>query len=367
MDQPPARVLVTGATGFVGSAIIARLLARGHSVHATYRPQSRHKLPPFADRIHLFEAHLDDDSHTAFERAAEGCAFAVHAAFPMSEDVPLERMLKASVAGTLTVLNACARAGVKHIVYVSSHTAITQNGSDSDKQFSESDWNSASTRRHLPTAYAKVEAERTAWTWAQQHHDVRLIAVNPVAIWGKSLIPGDVAVGPAKEFLIALAAGDMKGVVDLSLPVVHIRDVVNVILRLLFFEGAAAGRYIICPDTGKNCPLHIRDMVPRMWEMGLKPPTYDLTNPTFSRAIKLASYINPGGASGQFLRANLGVHVRLSNSKVRSLFPDLQFVNVDDALRETMYELIDLGLVKVETLPPRSVAVHSSVLESAPS
>lgn len=89
----PLRICVTGAGGYLAGHIVQRLLAAGHTVHATVRqPNSssatRHLLamPGAADRLKLFKADLMDPG--AFDEAIAGCDVVVHTASPYLLKVP---------------------------------------------------------------------------------------------------------------------------------------------------------------------------------------------------------------------------------------------------------------------------------------
>lgn len=89
----PLRICVTGATGYVAGWIVLRLLAAGHTVHATCRnPYSKaavgHLLamPGAAERLKLFQANLLAPG--AFDEAVAGCDVVIHTASPYALHVP---------------------------------------------------------------------------------------------------------------------------------------------------------------------------------------------------------------------------------------------------------------------------------------
>ncbi len=77
LAEAPCRVCVTGAAGYIASAIVCRLLAAGHTVHATYRDRddantlAALKALPGADRLEWFRAELMEQG--SFDDAVEGC------------------------------------------------------------------------------------------------------------------------------------------------------------------------------------------------------------------------------------------------------------------------------------------------------
>lgn len=122
------RVLLTGATGFIGSAVALRLCERGDEVVAYVRnPAKAQSLAAAGCEVVAGEL-LDSQSFTA---AAQDADAVIHAAavyaigIPPSERKP---MFDTNVTGTETVLDAAIAAGVRRIVYVSTVGAFGNTG-----------------------------------------------------------------------------------------------------------------------------------------------------------------------------------------------------------------------------------------------
>lgn len=107
-------VLLTGATGFVGSNLAHTLVNRGHLVHAAVRAKSD-KLDP---RVRQFEADLFDSK--AIDSAMIGCDSVIHLVGIISENrsrqITFDRI---HVEGTQSILGATARAGVRRYIHMS--------------------------------------------------------------------------------------------------------------------------------------------------------------------------------------------------------------------------------------------------------
>ena len=109
------KVLVTGATGFIGGNLARELCARGYEVRALVRPGS--------SGVERVEGDiLDRDS---LRRAAAGCRAVFHcaAAYTFWSPRPLE-VRRANVEGTVNVLQCAAAAGAERIVYTSTVSTI---------------------------------------------------------------------------------------------------------------------------------------------------------------------------------------------------------------------------------------------------
>jgi uncharacterized protein YbjT (DUF2867 family) len=109
-----ARVLVTGATGYLGGRLVPLLLEDGHEVRCLVRDGARLASKPWRDQVEVVEGDaLDPDSLTG---AADGCevlAYLIHA-MGASERGFEDRDRRAAAA----VAGEAARAGVRHIVYL---------------------------------------------------------------------------------------------------------------------------------------------------------------------------------------------------------------------------------------------------------
>ena len=118
--------LVTGATGFVGSAIARQLLARGETVRVLARPGGERR--NLADlELEIAEGDLGDPSSLA--RALRGCRALYHAAADYRLWVPRpEEIYNANVTGTRRLMELAGEAGVARIVYTSSVATLGLKG-----------------------------------------------------------------------------------------------------------------------------------------------------------------------------------------------------------------------------------------------
>src|ERR1700761_4639637 len=110
--------LVTGATGFLGSAVARALLARGEAVRVLARPNSdRRNLAGLP--VEIAEGSLEDQD--SLRRAVAGCGNVFHVAADYRLWVKdKSSMLRANVDGTVALMKAAQETGVKRIVYTSS-------------------------------------------------------------------------------------------------------------------------------------------------------------------------------------------------------------------------------------------------------
>ena len=118
MPLSPDLSLVTGATGFVGSAVARALLRAGHQVRVLARPNSdRRNLADLS--VEITEGSMEDPPSLA--RAVAGCRFVYHVAADYRIWVPDPApMFRANVVGTRDLLIAALEAGAERVVYTSS-------------------------------------------------------------------------------------------------------------------------------------------------------------------------------------------------------------------------------------------------------
>jgi len=140
MNPPPPTVLVTGASGFVGLRLCARLAAAGHAVRAAVR-RERPPLAAFAPAVEVVRVG-DIGADTEWQAALAGVDVVVHLAaraHVMNDRIsdPLAEYRRVNVAGSERLARAAAAAGVRRLIYMSS---IKVNGEATvDAPFREGD------------------------------------------------------------------------------------------------------------------------------------------------------------------------------------------------------------------------------------
>ena len=208
-------ILVTGASGFVGSAVARQLLTMGEQVRVLVRSTS--------SRVNLADPKLDivqGDLRDAasLERALQN----VRALFHVAADYRLwarddSEIIRTNVDGTHVLMEAARRVGVERIVYTSSVATLKARpgGVPSDETF-PLDQNAAVGAYK----YSKVVAERLVEKMIAEQN-LPAVIVNPSTPIG----PCDVRPTPTGRIIVEAAAGRMPGFVDTGLNLVHVEDV----------------------------------------------------------------------------------------------------------------------------------------------
>jgi len=225
--------LVTGGTGFVGSAVVRALLAEGARVRALVRPGSDRQNLTGLD-VELAEGDLlYADS---LRRAVSGCRSLFHVAADYRLWIPdPERLYAVNVAGTRTLLRVAAEAGVERIVYTSSVAALglEPHGEPADETTPVRESNLIGHYKR-----SKYRAERAVDQLIEE--GVPAVIVNPSSPIG----PRDIRPTPTGRMVLEAAAGRMPAYVDTGLNVVHVDDVAAGHL-LARDRGVIGERYIL--------------------------------------------------------------------------------------------------------------------------
>jgi dihydroflavonol-4-reductase len=255
-SSPLAPILVTGASGFLGSAIAAALRACGHHLRLLVRPTSpRTNLVP-GDL--LCEGDLRDRASVAY--ALKGVRFLFHAAadYRLWARNP-EEIVQNNVEGTRLLMEEAVRAGVERIVYTSSVATLKpiKGGAATEEPRLAEDEAIGAYKR------SKVAAERLVETMVQRD-GLPAVIVNPTTPIG----PRDVRPTPTGRIIIEAAAGRMPGFVDTGLNLAHVDDVAAGHIAALE-RGQIGERYIL---GGEN--VFLADMLGDIARLvGRQPPT----------------------------------------------------------------------------------------------
>jgi dihydroflavonol-4-reductase len=227
------RALVTGASGFVGAAVVRALLAAGWQVRALLRQQSnRRNLEGLAVEPALGE--LADSA--ALERALGGCEALFHVAADYRLWTPDPQVLyRSNVEGTRNIIDAARRSGIKRIVYTSSVATI---GLRSDGR--PSDEGDGARLEEMIGHYKRSKYLAEQWVCEAARGGGPIVIVNPSTPIG----PGDVKPTPTGRLVLDAATGRMPAYVDTGLNIVHVDDVAAGHL-LAYQHGRVGERYIL--------------------------------------------------------------------------------------------------------------------------
>lgn len=252
------KVLVTGATGFVGAALARELVQNGYDVRITVRKTSR---TDNIDGLPLERVQADVQNLEEMRRACRGCMRVYHVAGVyrtwMRDYGVLQRV---NVEGTRNVLTAARDEGVEKVVYTSSIAAlgVRSDGLPSDEQ-------TPFNLHHLKLPYeeSKFYAEQVAWEFIRQ--GLPIVIVRPALVMGE----GDIYPTPSGRLVLDVLKGRVPCYFDGGIDVVDVRDVARG--HILAMERGTPGESYNLGSNGNFATL--RDLTRMIASAGgVSPP-----------------------------------------------------------------------------------------------
>jgi len=235
------KTLITGASGFVGSAVLRQLIIAGHSVRALIRTKSDRRNLVGQD-VEIVIGDLIDRG--SLDRALAGCSALFHVAADYRLWVPHpQEIYETNVNGTRNIMLAAANAGVTRIVYTSSVATLGLNPhgtpANEDTPVCLADMIGHYKRSKF---LAEADVKRLA-----DEESLPVVIVNPSTPVG----PRDIKPTPTGRIIVDAASGRTPAYVDTGLNLVHVDDVA--IGHLLALERGTIGeRYVL---GGENMTL----------------------------------------------------------------------------------------------------------------
>jgi dihydroflavonol-4-reductase len=252
--------LVTGASGFVGSAVVRKLVERSYRVRALVRTTSPRGNLAGLD-CEIVEGDMRDAASLA--RAMEGARFLFHVAadYRLWARDP-DEIIRNNRDGTRTVMEAARTTGLERIVYTSSVATLKprDNGGDAD----ETD------RADMNTGIGAYKKSKVA---TERIVDSMVADALPVVIVSPStpIGPRDIRPTPTGRIIVEAASGRLPAYVETGLNLVHVDDVADGHV-LALDKGRIGENYIL---GGQNVML--KDMLAEIARlMGRKAPRLSL-------------------------------------------------------------------------------------------
>ncbi len=235
------KTLITGANGFIGSAVMRHCLDAGHEVRVIVRPGSDRKNLEGLD-IEIFEGDLQDI--TSLENAVNNCNAVFHVAADYRLWIPdPDNMYQTNVTGTRDLMLVSANAGVDKIVYTSSVAVL---GLNSDGAPANEDTSVAVEDMIGHYKRSKYLAEKEVSKLVSKS-GLPAVIVNPSTPIG----PRDIKPTPTGSIIVDTLNDRMPAYVDTGLNIAHVDDVAKGHL-LAFEKGIIGERYIL---GGENLSL----------------------------------------------------------------------------------------------------------------
>jgi nucleoside-diphosphate-sugar epimerase len=315
-------VLVTGATGFLGSELISQLLRNGERVRAIKRPSS--VIPEILRNESLIEwTNADLLDYFSLEDAIQGITKVYHCAALVSlNPKDKKKMLRVNVQGTVNLLNVCTANQIKKFLHVSSVAAVGD--SKKGELINEKHhWEYGSGKSGY--SISKYESEMEVFRAAAE--GMNIVIVNPTIILGKN------AGKEGSGQLFEMIKKGMKYYPDGSFGYVDVADVAMIMIKLMESK-ISSQKFIINAENWTYQDLFSEIAT----QMGKAPPDIALK----PWMLKFA-WVGTGILSA-FTGKNYGLNKdtvhsafrkqNYSNEKIKKAL-DLEFRSV----KETIYEI----------------------------
>lgn len=349
MSDTNRTIAVTGASGYIASWVVKKLLQHGFTVHATVRNAEDSVKHVFLYRLqvaypgqlHLFEADL---LVGGFEEAFEKCDTVIHMASPFlisGIKDPQKQLIDPALEGTRNVLSAVNNTStVKSVVLTSSVVALYNDAKEistaPNKEFDDSCWNTVATKKYSPYNYSKTLAEKEAWDMNKAQSRWTLTTIHPGFVMGPSL--NGRSDGASTQFMIQMLRGDFRmGAPELFFGIVDVRDVAEAHIHAVERDHQP-GRYICVNDVLSM--LEMSEITQRVTENIEYPlPSHKLS------AIALYIFGPLRGLSWKYLSRNLGKPFAFNTSKAKDEL-GVWFRSADETFRDMVLQLERDNLIR---------------------
>ena len=270
------KVLVTGATGYIGLHCVQQLLNQGYAVNGSVRSPERkeevfealqkHNTP--TENLNLFTFNLTEDD--GWDEGMEGCDYLLHVASPIAlENHNEDFFVKPAVAGVKRAFKYAKKHNVKKVVLTSSVAAIFDT-LEEKTDYDETDWSDPENPSISHYAKSKTLAEKAAWDFVKnEDNPFEFAVINPALVIGPSL-SGDL--GESNKAIAMVTTGKMPVAVPLQFGYVDVRDVAAAHLLAMQNSNSNGERFALAEKD-----LWYKDVAKVLRDNGFdKAPTFNV-------------------------------------------------------------------------------------------
>lgn len=336
-------IVVTGATGLIAKHIAGELLRRGEHVRGTVRSMDRADdvrsavTRLGADAASLSFAAADLLSDAGWDEAVAGSDIVVHTAspFPIAQPDDPDDVIRPARDGTLRVLKAATRAGVKRVVLTSSTVAVLYGrGLPQDHVYSEADFTDETRADLTPYIKSKAIAEKRAWDFVKSNPTGPALAVIcPGFVQGPAV---DADLSTSHELYRVMARGLYPAAPRIRFPVADVRDVAAAHAEAALRPDAAGNRYLVC--NGELSLFELGKVMAReVPDLRSKVPKFELPD----IAVRSLAHFDKRMKT---ILPELGQRKLYTNAKARAEL-GLSFRAADDAAVAAVRSLRELRLI----------------------
>ena len=333
------KVLVTGATGFIGLHCIDQLLNQGYAVNGSLRSPKRkdeiinalksNNTP--TENLNLFIFNLNEDD--GWDEGMQGCDYLLHVASPISVQAHDEDFfVKPAVAGVKRAFKFAKKHNIKKVVLTSSVAAIIETNEDKE-YFDETDWSDPKSAGISHYAKSKTLAEKAAWDFIKEHENpFELAVINPALVTGPSLT---MDLGESNKSIEMVVTGKMPVAIPMQFGYVDVRDVATAHILAMQSASSNGERFALSEKD-----LSYKDIAKLLKDNGFKKA------PSISVPVWLAKFL-----------ANFNKELKITvpfMGKVRSLSKTSKAKDVlgwnprpaEESILDIANQIKEMGLIK---------------------
>ena len=333
------KVLVTGATGYIGLHCIQQLLDQGYAVNGSLRSLERkdeiikslESHNTSTEHLKLFSFNLNEDE--GWDDGMEGCDYLIHVASPIALEIKSEDFfVKPAVAGVKRALKLAKKHNIKKVILTSSVAAIFH-GIELKEYYDENDWSDPENPSIDHYSKSKTLAEKAAWDFIEaEGKPFEFSVINPALVIGPSLSND---LGESNKAIQMVATGKMPVAVPLQFGYVDVRDVAAAHILAMQKQASDGERFALAEKD-----MWYEDVAKVLRENGFnKAPK--LSVPVW--AAKILANFSPE------LKMALPYIGRVRSVKYTSKAKDLLGWNprpAEESILATANQIKDLGLIK---------------------
>ena len=342
------KVLLTGASGYIGKHIALQLLNQGYSVRASVRSLSKSDevrgavLPHLIDKTKLDSrltfVELDLEKDAGWDAALKGVDVLMHTAspFPIASPKDENELIRPAVDGTLRALKAAHNAGVHRVILTSSMAAVYGCDLPAGKsEYDETLWTDVSHPiGRVPYTKSKTLAEKAAWDYVKNSAPkIELTTINPVLVLGAPL---DKNFGSSISVVERILKGKDPMLPDIRFAIVDVKDVALMHVAAITNDATKGERLLASSETYSFVQIAkvLKSIYPKSKVKTAQAP---------SLLIKFLSLFD---GEIKAVLPLLGKPMAISGAKAKRVL-GISFIPVQVTLRDSADYLVKNGFIKI--------------------